>query len=209
MLEQSSSPGFDPAPKPTDRLFFAIFPDAEAAARIAALARQLQVAHGLKGQPLQTARLHVTLHHLGDFAGLPPDTVLRARDAALAVAMPPFNVSFDRAASFRKPRNCPFVLQADEGVVAITAFQQALGAALKDAGLAPSVESSFTPHVTLLYDDCCVDEQPIEPIAWTAHEFVLVHSLIGRGVHVPLGRWPLQGSSAAAQRPASKEQEPS
>jgi 2'-5' RNA ligase len=209
MPEQSSLPGFDPAPKPTDRLFFAIFPDAEAAARIAALARQLQLAHGLKGQPLQTARLHVTLHHLGDFAGVPPDTVARACDAALAVAMPPFDVSFDRAASFRKPRNCPFVLQGSEGVAAVTAFQQALGAAMKNVGLARSVESRFTPHVTLLYDDRCVAEQAIEPVAWTAREFVLVHSLIGRSLHVPLGRWPLRGGSAAAERPATREQEPS
>ena len=31
----------------------------------------------------------------------------------------------------------------------------------------------------------------IEPIGWTAHEFVLVRSLLGRGTHVPVMRWPL------------------
>jgi 2'-5' RNA ligase len=28
-------------------------------------------------------------------------------------------------------------------------------------------------------------------IAWRVREFVLVHSLLGRTVHLPLARWPL------------------
>jgi len=47
--------------------------------------------------------------------------------------------------------------------------------------------------VTLLYDDCSVAEQAVETICWTAREFVLVHSLIGQTLHVPLARWPLRG----------------
>ena len=57
------------AKNPTDRLFFALFPDAEAAMQIAGLARSLREEHGLHGQPLREDRLHVTLHHLGDYAG--------------------------------------------------------------------------------------------------------------------------------------------
>jgi RNA 2',3'-cyclic 3'-phosphodiesterase len=70
MPAQSSLPGFDAEPKPTDRLFFAIFPDADTAARIARLALQLRSEHGLRGTPLKQERFHVTLHHLGDYAGL-------------------------------------------------------------------------------------------------------------------------------------------
>ena len=194
MPEQASLPGFDAAPKPTDRLFFAIFPDADAAARIARLAQQLRGEHGLHGTPLKPERFHVTLHHLGDYAGLPPHIIAMAGEAAAAVVTPPFEVAFDRAASFSSaPRNRPFVLRGGAGVAALTAFQQALGMAMGKVGLERWAKPVYTPHVTLLYDGRSVAEQAIAPIRWTAHEFVLVQSLIGQSRHVPLARWPLHG----------------
>ena len=194
MPEQPSLAGFDAAPQPTDRLFFAIFPDVDAAARIARLAQHLRGEHGLKGRPLATERFHVTLHHLGDYVGLPQDIVAAAGEAAAAVTIPPFEVAFDRAVSFfGGPRSRPFVLRGGGGVAALKAFQQALGTAMKKAGLGRWAELHYTPHVTLLYDDCCVTEQAVETVGWTAHEFVLVHSLLGRTRHVPLARWPLRG----------------
>lgn len=193
MPGQSSLPGFDDAPAPTDRLFFALFPDAEAAARIAECARQLRAEHGLHGTPLKTERFHVTLHHLGDYAGLPQGVMAMASQAAAAVRMAPFGVTFDRAASFSSaPRNRPFVLRGDAGLTGLMAFQRALGLEMSKAGLARWAKPAYTPHVTLLYDDRAVAEQAVQPITWTAGEFVLVHSLIGRTLHVPLARWPLR-----------------
>lgn len=193
MPEQPSSAGFEAAPQPTDRLFFAIFPDGDAAARIAKLAQRLCIEHGLKGRSLATERFHVTLHHLGDYVGLPQDLVATAGEAARAVMMPPFEIAFDRAVSFLgRPYRRPFVLCGGEGVAALTAFQRALGTALKKAGVGRCAELHYTPHVTLLYDDRSVAEQAVETVGWTAHEFVLVHSLLGRSRHVPLARWPLR-----------------
>lgn len=190
---QLSLPGFDAPSQPTDRLFFAIFPGATAAARIAQLAQHLRGEHGLKGRPLATERFHITLHHLGDYVGLPQSVVAAAGDAAAAVVMSPFEVAFDRAGSFSgRPRNRPFVLRAGDGVAALRAFQQTLGEAMKKTGLGRWVEPQYTPHVTLLYDDRHVAEQAIETIGWRVHEFVLVHSLLGQGLHVPLARWPLR-----------------
>jgi RNA 2',3'-cyclic 3'-phosphodiesterase len=198
MPGQSSLPGFDAAPKPTDRLFFAIFPDADAAARIAQLALLLRSEHGLRGTPLKPERFHVTLHPLGDYAGLHHGIIASASQAAAAVVRQPFDLSFDiafdRAASFcSKPSNRPFVLRGSDGLAAVTAFQQSLSTEMTKAGLGHWVKPAYTPHVTLLYDDRCVAEQAVEPIRWTAHEFVLVHSLIGQSLHVPLARWPLRG----------------
>jgi len=192
MPEQFLLTGFDAARMPTDRLFFAIFPDATAAVRIGQLAQDLRSEHRLKGKPLEMGRFHITLHHLGDYAGLPQSIVAAAIEAAATVAMPPFEVTLDRALSFRvRPGNRPLVLRGcDE--VALTAFQRTLGAALKQAGLGNSGEKlRYTPHVTLLYADSVVAEQPVETVVWTVREFVLVHSLLGRTVHVPLARWPL------------------
>jgi RNA 2',3'-cyclic 3'-phosphodiesterase len=192
MPEQLSLPGFEAAPQPTDRLFFAIFPDVDAAARIAQLARRLRSEHGLKGKPLATKRLHVTLHYLGDYVGLPQAIVAAASAAAATVALPSFEVALDRVASFSgRPRNRPFVLLGGDGVAALTAFQQALGTALEKAGLGSRAKSPYTPHVTLLYGNHSVAGQAVETVGWTVHEFVLVHSLLGRTRHVPLARWPL------------------
>lgn len=189
---QHASDGIDPPAKPTDRLFFAIFPSADVAARIEQLALHLRSKHGLKGKLLATGRFHVTLHHLGDFVGLPQGIVAAACEAAASVAMPPFEVTFDRALSFNRPSNRPFVLRGGDGLAALMTFQQALSTALNHAGLGGGkANAHFTPHVTLLYDDHGVTEQAIEPIAWTAHEFVLVRSLIGKTQHIPLARWPL------------------
>lgn len=179
--------------KPTDRLFFALFPDAETAMQIAGLARSLREEHGLHGQPLREDRLHVTLHHLGDYAGVPQDVVAKAGQAATRMAIAVFEVVFDSVSSFSgRSRNHPFVLRGDQGLALLVAMQAELGKHMKAAGLASWVEGNFTPHVTLLYDHRSVAPQPVEPIAWTAREFVLVHSELGQTRHHVLGRWPLR-----------------
>ncbi|MEO6972584.1 MAG: RNA 2',3'-cyclic phosphodiesterase [Rhodoferax sp.] len=186
--------GIDPAQQPTDRLFFAIFPDAAATARIAQLAQRLRAEHSLHGHPLKTERFHVTLHHLGDHVGLRHDIVAAASEAAATIAMPPFELAFDRVMSFdSRPRIRPLVLRGGDGLAALTRFRQSLGTAMAKAGLGRWVETSYTPHVTLLYDDRPVAGQPVETIAWTARKFVLVRSLLGQTLHVPLARWPLRG----------------
>jgi 2'-5' RNA ligase len=101
----------------------------------------------------------------------------------------PFEVSFDRTASFRgRLGNRPFVLIGEKGLHRLQSFRQMLGAAMTRRGLRRLANTNFTPHVTLLYDARSVDEYPIEPIGWTVAEFVLVRSLNG---HKHLVRWPL------------------
>jgi 2'-5' RNA ligase len=194
MPAQASLDGFDPPPPPLDRLFFALFPPADMAARVSALGLELQQRHGVKGKPIATGRLHVTLHHIGDFAGLRPDFVDAARQAAASVTTAPFELVFDRVTSFDgRPNQLPLVLRGDAGLASLMAFQQQLANALKKTVLGRTVKGAFTPHVTLTYGDRPVADEAIEPVTWTAQEFVLVHSLIGQGVHRPLGRWPLVG----------------
>ena len=195
MPEQLSFAEFDrPSRPPTDRLFYAVFPDVAAAACVAHRASHQREKHGLKGKPLETDRFHVTLHHLGDYVGDPPQgTIAAALDAGAAVAALPFDVEFDCAMSFGQRRNAPLVLCGGDGVAALTAFQHALGVAMMRAGLGRLVERRFTPHVTLLYHDRHVEKQAVEPVGWTVREFVLVRSLLGQTRHIPLGRWSLLG----------------
>ncbi|MDB5847971.1 MAG: hypothetical protein JWP29_1723 [Rhodoferax sp.] len=183
----------------SDRLMFAVYPTPPTAVcRIAPLAQRLRTQLSLRGKPIATERFHSTVHYLGDYAGLPPDLLANAREAGSAVKMKPFQVTFDRAASFdTKPSNRPLVLRGGsgekggKGVEGLRNFHDALGHAMQRVGLGRWALPQFTPHITLLYDDQAVDEVPTEEVSWPVTEFVLVHSLLGGSSHVPLARWTL------------------
>ncbi|MEJ7805256.1 MAG: 2'-5' RNA ligase family protein [Telluria sp.] len=168
-------------------LFFAIFPPPGEAAQIAQYAAGVARDHRLQGRALSAHSLHVTLHDLGGYDVLPDDLVAAANAAGDAANGPGFEVVFDRAASFSSEA---FVLYGSNGVEQLAAFRHGLGMAMRDAGMRPT--SSFTPHMTLLYDRQRIAEHPIDPVLWSAREFALVKSHVGMGVHEILGRWPLR-----------------
>lgn len=188
---QAGFDGFAP-PVPTDRLFLALFPDAGTAARIAALAVEQCKSLGLHGKPLRSDRLHVTLFHLGDWAGVPDDLVAAAKRAADSLREPSFELAFDTVASFavRRPQK-PFVLKAGSGNDALRGFHARFAQGLRRAGLAQWTRGRFEPHVTLAYAPELVPPQPVEALTWRTREFVLVHSLLGQTLHMPLARWTL------------------
>ncbi|SDP38393.1 2'-5' RNA ligase family protein [Afipia sp. GAS231] len=174
------------------RLFLAAIPDAATAARIHQLAGVLKGAHRFSGKPIEPERLHVSLFFL---SGLPQQEIREACAAAADVRIKPFEVSFDRTASFRGKRGSrPFVLVGDKGLQPLTSFRRMLGDAMLRRGLRWVTNTNFTPHVTLLYDARSVEEYPIEPISWTVNEFVLIQSLSG---HDYLARWPLEARAVA------------
>jgi RNA 2',3'-cyclic 3'-phosphodiesterase len=169
------------------RLFLAAVPDANTALQIHHRAGILRRAHNLEGRLIEPGGLHVSLFFLG---GLPEQRVRMACAAAADVRSEAFEVSFDRAVSFRgKPGNRPFVLFGGDGLRRLTSFRRMLATAMTQEGLRRRANTNFTPHVTLLYDARDVEEHPIAPIGWTVREFVLIHSMRG---HVHLGRWPLR-----------------
>jgi RNA 2',3'-cyclic 3'-phosphodiesterase len=172
-------------------LFFAVGPDPDTASRIYRSAGILKRARQFEGEITRPDRLHVTLFFLGDRRDLSEHVIRMACEAVADVRMLPFEVSFDRTASFRgQPGRHPFVLLGDNGLRQLMSLRQMLGAAMTKKGLRWLVNAEFTPHVTLLYDKRNVEEQPIEPISWTVTEFVLTHSMRG---HIHLARWPLRG----------------
>lgn len=182
----------------TDRLFFALFPPAAAAAQIYALQQDLRVRHGLWGRAIAMDRLHVTLCHLGDYDGLPNGIVAKARKAASRVRASAIDVTFDRALSFSgRPRNRPFVLRSHEGARSIQDFQRELGKSMMAHGLGKFVRP-YTPHMTLLHDTADIAEQPIDPVSWRCAEFRLVHSMLGQTRHMSLGDWRFTENEASA-----------
>lgn len=203
MPEQLWLPGLEAPPTPTDGLFFAIFPDANTAASMAKLGQQLCAEARVRSKPLAAGRLHVTLLHLGNFAGgLPADKVDAAMRAAASIKMAPFTAEFGAVSSFAtKPRPGPLVLTGGEGVVGLHALRDALLDALEHASFgdgAVSTASYYEPHVTLAYGMPWAVTRPIptEPACWNVREFALIHSLLGRTRHVALARWPLASSES-------------
>lgn len=183
----------------TDRLFFAIVPPAPTVTQVYAWQQDLRVRHGLWGRPLPMDRLNITLCHLGDYIGLPQSVVAQAREAAGRVKSAAFDITFDRALTFTgRVRNRPFVLRSGDGAPGVRSFQRELGEAMTASGLGKFVRP-YTPHMTLLYDTADVTEHAIDPVAWRAVEFRLIHSLLGQTRHITLGAWALDNAMVAEQ----------
>jgi 2'-5' RNA ligase len=181
-------------PRP-ERLFFCIRPGPDDADRIWHGAGRLLCDLPAEGKRIAGERLHVSLHHVGDYARLPAKFVFAARRAAGAVAMPPFEMRFESVRSFgaRSPptrqRAWPLVLLGTGDAVRL--LQRMLGAAMEKNGLRAA--QAFTPHMTLLYGPARLPPRAIEPIRFPVREFALVHSALGLTRHETIGRWPLNG----------------
>jgi 2'-5' RNA ligase len=185
-------PEHTPQPKSTDRLFFAVFPGSQASARMHEIAEAQRARHGLRGKPLKVGHLHVSLHHFGDFPGVPVDLVEATGKvgSALAAGTDSFEVVFDRVRSFsRRMGRKPLVLLESSGNERLAELHQRFLKELR----APAPKRPFAPHVTLLYDEKCVAEEILpEPIRWTVSEIVLIDSLIGQSRFTELGKWQLR-----------------
>lgn len=179
---------------PEHRLFFAVMPDPDTAARIAGMNGWLGSEMNVKTRLLPTERFHITLYSLGDFVRVPEVIVARACAAAAAVRVPPFGVTLDQISSFKgQPGHRPLVLTGSAGMEALADFRQELGKALRAASLRIS-SARFNPHLTLLYDEGRVEQRAIEPITWTVSELVLIDSWLGKTHYDIKGRWPLKGA---------------
>src|SRR6202451_2065583 len=128
MRGQLSFDGIDGSPEPPNGVYFSLFPVVDAATLIAGRRRHLCREHGLKGRPIAADRLHVSMHHLGDYADRPPGIITAASEAgaAIAVVTPPFELVFDRVVSFEnKSGRHPLVLLGSDGVAGLMAFREA------------------------------------------------------------------------------------
>ena len=193
-MTQASFPGFEPEPELTDRIFFAVMPDGAAIADIRALTADLKARHGMRGRPIGDAKLHATLCNLGDFPGMPASLVARAEQAAsVAAVTPAFDAAFDTAQTFvNRSRNRPFVLTGGDGVTGLAGLYKTLAQALLKVGIGGN-PPSYTPHVTLLYDDVTAAPEPVPAIRWRVRELVLLHSRINQNqpAYATLARWTL------------------
>ena len=186
--------GRDELPRQVERLFFGLMLPELAAKQAAEVLEESRDTQDLRGRPIRQDRLHVTLIHIGDYLGMPPQSVIDAlRQTADGLTLPAFEVAFDRVSSFSgAPGKHPHVLLGGKGVEALKAFRDDLFKATIRQGVKPLSREAFNPHVTLSYADRRRPERPIRPLAWRPDEFLLIHSEVGRSIYHTLGRWPLR-----------------
>jgi len=171
-------------------LFFALLPPDAVSPAIDRLGGTLQQAHRLPGYRIAKERLHNTLAAVHSPASL-TENIQRAKRLGARIRYPSFPVRFEWIGSFKAGRErYPLVLRGEDGLKPLIGFQQEVAAQMAHAGFA--VTRNYTPHITLLWTDRCVEEYPIAPIGWTVRDFVLVMSLVGQARHVHIDRWRLQ-----------------
>jgi RNA 2',3'-cyclic 3'-phosphodiesterase len=173
-------------PATSHRLFFALRPPL-------VLARQI-VHSGLWGgaedKALRADQLHMTIDILDDFPSFPERVAEMLCDAAETVSADPVAIALDqRVAGHRS-----VALRPRRRLREFTALYERIEAARRRAGLAQRHGYRMNPHMTLGYVDGRHEVRAIDPIAWLADEFVLIHSLVGRSEHRVLGRWALRGA---------------
>jgi 2'-5' RNA ligase len=170
------------------RVFFALWPG-EAERNVLA-DWQAPLSERCGGRSMRPETLHVTLVFVGEVAA---DRLDALKHAAQAVAGSPFQLRFGTVRYWRHNRIVHAVPQAVPP--ALTGLVAGLSDRLRQQGFAFDARP-YQPHVTLLRNACWDDGPPpaLPTVAWQAHEFVLVQSLLEeRGARYQvLARFPLK-----------------
>lgn len=155
----------------SERLFFALWPDAAAQQRLHAAGRDA-LKDMATGKAVPAAKLHLTLAYLGVIAPAQRQCV---EQAANALAWRPFELVLDHLGWFSRPRVLWAGCSASE--TALTALAADLAAGVRKCGV-PLEARPFRPHVTLARK---ITEAPrdsqIEPIHCPIDALHLVASI--------------------------------
>jgi RNA 2',3'-cyclic 3'-phosphodiesterase len=176
------------------RLFFAIWPGAAAAHKLAAVGESLAALAG--GKPTPVEKIHLTLAFLGSLdAGETGSAAL----AASQVQAGPIRMTIDTVGSFRRAR--VGWAAPSRPVPELAALQSALAGVLVGTGFSLE-DRAFTPHVTLVRKvEKPIPRAPMPAIPWRSSAFTLVQST-GDGRYEIVKEWELDpGSSLRSQRP--------
>ncbi len=165
------------------RLFYAIWPDDTAKAKLSAHAQEL--AGRLGGRPVPADNIHLTLAFLGT---IPDGRVAEAM--AVRAKQPSFALSTDFLGSFRGARVAWAGIEpVPEELVTL---YHLLAAELHVRGFQLE-ERRFVPHLTLARK--IQDLQPrttMEPVKWVARSVQLMRTELGTGRYARLGGWRLR-----------------
>ncbi|WP_066725451.1 2'-5' RNA ligase family protein [Sphingomonas pituitosa] len=164
--------------------------------RLAASVRSLVAGHrdglGPAASIVSDDRLHMTLAITSDHPQLPCAAADMLCAIGSSLTASPIALRLDQLSGARGS----IALRPARRIKALSELTATLNRRMAAAGLLRD-KWRCHPHVTLLYRAGAPFSRPIDPICWTATDFVLIHSIVGATRHIELGRWPLierQGS---------------
>jgi len=205
MSEQLSLPGMAESSAPPEDLFFALQPDTETKITITKLAHEFTEEQGLQGRLVNEARYHVTILFVGDVRMFGETAIQSMSQAASAVTSTTetFRMEFDRIGGFgARGRLSPLALHHQQENHSFSHLAQRLHKELLHRGIRSQKGPSSKLHLTLCYREQFVEATPIPPIGWQATELILIKSLLGKGQHVQLGKWPFRMTGEGILRPS-------
>lgn len=153
----------------SQRLFFALWPDAAVRRAIAAVAQQAALQH--RGKRVATHNLHMTLAFLGNIDDAQCDCIT-AMASTLSVAA--FELCLGHTGVF--PRAKVLWLGCEKRPAAMLQLATSLAEGARQCGIALD-DKDFHPHVTLLRKVDRRHELVVEPVRWPVDSFCLVRSV--------------------------------
>lgn len=176
------------------RVFFALWPDQEAAGRLAALAHSLTGSSG--GRLIRPASLHLTLAFIGSVT---PTRLAELEGIAAGIRVAAFDLSLDRLGFW--PQRGILWAGCSKLPLPLRDLSERLAAALRDAGFAidPRAGAAQVAHVTLARRIRCASLPRLETlIRWRVDEFALVETHLhpSAASYKTLTRFPLDEADA-------------
>jgi len=184
--------------QPTQRMFFALWPEPALQRALAHIARSMQVAFG--GRIVETRNIHLTLAFLGSVPAARVDDVL-AIGASIRAAR--FSLNLVETGCWK--RSAVAWIAPDTSPQPLEDLVRALRQQLLDARIGVD-DKPFAPHVTLVRKAQC-QPHPVRqtaeseslarstgiPVAWHVDSFVLIRSdtLQTGPVYTRVGAWQL------------------
>jgi 2'-5' RNA ligase len=170
----------------SQRVFFALWPDAPLQASLGELAREVAREGG--GRPTAPHRIHLTLAFLGE---QPTGRVEALRGLGSAIQAHAFALALNAVGGF--PRTGVAWLGTSAPQPELEALHRELAAALRRSGFAID-ERPFAPHLTLARSAArTLDRCLPQPLCWRVNSFVLAVSELAREgpSYRTLAEWPL------------------
>lgn len=157
----------------TQRLFYALWPDASARAAL----QRLQISLPLSGRLVPADNLHLTLAFLGN----QPEQRLPTLKRILAQLPCPahqlkLSLQLDMAGYFRGSRITWLGMESPPP--ALMELQASLMQMLKEEGIVDTVGGKFTPHVSLARKSEPLPKLECAPLKWQSMQLVLVRSML-------------------------------
>lgn len=174
--------------RPNHILFFAAIPPPSIAERV-------ENAWRIAGtrDRFRARTLHMTILPVGGVDDVEPGLVHSLAWLFAGFRFPAFDITLDRLMSWSSGKRRPIVLGKQGESVEVNNLARRLGREVQRLSPTFRFRNKVTPHVTCAYGAGFAGERLLpDTIRWPVRELVLIDSVQGYGLHIPLARWPLR-----------------